>query len=43
MRIVTRQREEMDGRFFERKIAAARDLRTRLGFGGSFRGGVPGR
>lgn len=48
VRILTRRREEIDEAFFLRRITAARDLRTRLGFGESYRAvfsegdGVPG-
>ncbi len=48
VRILSRQREEIDVDFFRRKIAAARALRTMLGFGDSFRAvfsegdGLPG-
>jgi 23S rRNA (cytosine1962-C5)-methyltransferase len=37
VRILTRQREEIDGQFLRRRIADARDLRVRLGFGESCR------
>ncbi len=37
VRLLTRIREEIDGNFFRRRIAAARNLRTMLGFGDSFR------
>jgi 23S rRNA (cytosine1962-C5)-methyltransferase len=48
VRILTRKQEEIDSRFFRRKISAARNLRTMLGFGDSFRAvfsegdGIPG-
>ncbi len=48
VRLLTRKREEIDQAFFRGRIAAARDLRARLGFGESFRAlfsegdGVPG-
>lgn len=48
VRILTRKQEEIDSRFFRRKISAARTLRTMLGFGDSFRAvfsegdGIPG-
>jgi len=48
VRILTRKHEEIDSRFFRRKISAARALRTLLGFGDSFRAvfsegdGIPG-
>ncbi len=48
VRILSRRREEIDGEFFRSKIAAAHTLRTRLGFGDSFRAvfsegdGLPG-
>src|SRR4030067_43180 len=48
VRILTRKGEEIDAAFLLRRITAARDLRTRLGFGESFRafysggGGLPG-
>jgi 23S rRNA (cytosine1962-C5)-methyltransferase len=48
VRLLTRKREDIDQAFFTRKIAAARDLRTGLGFGQSFRAvfsegdGIPG-
>jgi len=48
VRLLTRKREEVDGQFFVRKIAAARDLRLHLGFGESYRAvfsegdGLPG-
>ncbi len=48
IRILTRRQDEIDLRFFRKRIAAARELRTRLGFGDSFRAlfsegdGVPG-
>jgi 23S rRNA (cytosine1962-C5)-methyltransferase len=48
VRILTRKQEEIDRRFFRRKIAQARGLRTMLAFGESFRAvfsegdGLPG-
>ncbi len=48
VRLFTRTKEEIDGAFFRRRIAAARKLRTMLGFGDSFRAvfsegdGLPG-
>jgi 23S rRNA (cytosine1962-C5)-methyltransferase len=48
VRILTRKQEEIDSRFFRRKISRARTLRTMLGFGDSFRAvfsegdGIPG-
>ena len=48
VRIVTRKQEDLDAAFFTAKISQARDLRVRLGFGGSFRAvfsegdGIPG-
>lgn len=48
VRILTRNREEIDAAFLFQRITAARDLRTRLGFGESFRAvysegdGLPG-
>ncbi len=48
VRILTRKQEEIDSKFFRRKISAARTLRTMLGFGDSFRAvfsegdGIPG-
>lgn len=48
VRLLTRKREEIDQAFFQKRIAAARDLREALGFGGSFRAvfsegdGLPG-
>ena len=48
VRILTRKREEIDAAFLLRRITAARDLRTRLEFGESFRAfysegdGLPG-
>jgi len=48
VRILTRKQEEIDSGFFQRKISAARTLRTMLGFGDSFRAvfsegdGIPG-
>ena len=48
VRILTRKQEEIDSRFFRRKISVARTLRTMLGFGDSFRAvfsegdGIPG-
>jgi len=48
VRILTRTREEIDAAFLERRISRARDLRTGLGFGESFRAvysegdGLPG-
>lgn len=48
VRLLTRTREEIDGDFFRRRIAAARTLRTMLGFGDSYRAifsegdGLPG-
>src|SRR3972149_1487135 len=37
VRILTRKREEIDAAFLLQRITTARDLRTRLGFGESFR------
>lgn len=37
VRILTRKQEEIDREFFRKKIATARGLRERLGFGDSFR------
>lgn len=37
VRILTRKPEELDRAFFQKKIATARSLRERLGFGDSFR------
>lgn len=37
VRLLTRHQEEIDIDFFRKRIAAARDLRDRLGFGESFR------
>ena len=37
VRILTRKQEELDRDFFQKKIATARGLRMRLGFGDSFR------
>lgn len=37
VRILTRKQEEIDREFFQKKIATARSLRMRLGFGDSFR------
>ena len=48
VRILTRKREEIDDAFLLQRITTARDLRTRLGFGESFRAvysegdGLPG-
>ena len=48
VRILTRRREEIDEAFFLRRITAARDLRTLLGYGESYRAvfsegdGIPG-
>ncbi len=48
VRILTRTQEDIDGAFLRKKIAAARALRTTLGFGDSFRAvfsegdGLPG-
>jgi 23S rRNA (cytosine1962-C5)-methyltransferase len=48
VRILTRKRQEIDAAFLLQRITAARDLRTRLGFGESFRAvysegdGLPG-
>ena len=48
VRILTRHQEEIDRRFFLKRISRARDLRTTLGFGASFRAvfsegdGLPG-
>ena len=48
VRILTRRQEEIDAAFFREKIATARALRERLGFGDSFRAifsegdGLPG-
>jgi 23S rRNA (cytosine1962-C5)-methyltransferase len=48
VRLLTRQREDIDAQFFARKISVARDLRVGLGFGDSFRAvfsegdGLPG-
>lgn len=48
VRILTRKREEIDAAFLLQRITTARDLRTRLGFGESFRAvysegdGLPG-
>jgi len=48
VRILTRKQEDLDAAFFAAKIAHARDLRVRLGFGDSFRAvfsegdGLPG-
>jgi 23S rRNA (cytosine1962-C5)-methyltransferase len=48
VRLLTRQREDLDAQFFVRKISGARDLRAGLGFGDSFRAvfsegdGLPG-
>ena len=48
VRLLTRKQEEIDVGFFTRRIAAARSLRTMLGFGDSFRAifsegdGLPG-
>jgi 23S rRNA (cytosine1962-C5)-methyltransferase len=48
VRLLTRQREDIDVQFFIRKISGARDLRAGLGFGDSFRAvfsegdGLPG-
>jgi 23S rRNA (cytosine1962-C5)-methyltransferase len=48
VRLLTRTQEEIDPGFFKRRIAAARSLRTQLGFGESFRAvfsegdGLPG-
>jgi 23S rRNA (cytosine1962-C5)-methyltransferase len=48
VRLLTRQREDIDVQFFIRKISGARDLRAVLGFGDSFRAvfsegdGLPG-
>ncbi len=48
VRLLTRTQEEINGDFFRRRIAAARSLRTMLGFGDSFRAvfsegdGLPG-
>ena len=48
VRILTRRREEIDEAFFLRRITAARDLRTVLGYGESYRAvfsegdGIPG-
>jgi 23S rRNA (cytosine1962-C5)-methyltransferase len=48
VRILSRHREEIDAEFFRKRIAAARELRQRLGFGDSYRAvysegdGVPG-
>ncbi|HLE41015.1 MAG TPA: class I SAM-dependent rRNA methyltransferase [Nitrospirota bacterium] len=48
VRILTRKREEIDDAFLLQRITTARDLRTRLGFGDSFRAvysegdGLPG-
>lgn len=48
VRLLTRTREDIDGKFFRERIAAARSLRTMLGFGDSFRAvfsegdGLPG-
>jgi len=48
VRILTRKREEIDAAFLLQRITTARDLRTRLGFGDSFRAvysegdGLPG-
>ena len=47
-RLLTREKEEIDQEFFKKRIAAARALRARLGFGDSFRAvfsegdGLPG-
>ncbi len=37
VRLLTRKQEEINVGFFRRRIAAARSLRTMLGFGDSFR------
>lgn len=37
VRVLTREQEEIDRGFFRKRIATARALRTRLGFGDSFR------
>jgi 23S rRNA (cytosine1962-C5)-methyltransferase len=37
VRILTRKQEDLDAAFFARRIGSARDLRTGLGFGESFR------
>jgi 23S rRNA (cytosine1962-C5)-methyltransferase len=48
VRILTRKQEDLDAAFFARRIGSARDLRTGLGFGESFRAvfsegdGLPG-
>jgi 23S rRNA (cytosine1962-C5)-methyltransferase len=48
VRLLSRTREDIDGAFFRRRIAAARTLRTMLGYGDSFRAvfsesdGLPG-
>lgn len=48
VRLLTRQREDIDVQFFIRRIGSARDLRVGLGFGDSFRAvfsegdGLPG-
>ena len=48
VRLLARKPEAIDTAFFRKKISAARDLRTRLGFGDSFRAifsegdGLPG-
>jgi 23S rRNA (cytosine1962-C5)-methyltransferase len=48
VRILTRKREELDAAFYAGRITLARELRTSLGFGGSFRAvfsegdGLPG-
>ncbi len=48
VRLLTRRAEEIDGAFFTKRIAAARELRSRLGFGESHRAvfsegdGLPG-
>ena len=48
VRILTRKQEEINTDFIRRRISAARDLRTRLGFGESYRAvysegdGIPG-
>jgi 23S rRNA (cytosine1962-C5)-methyltransferase len=48
VRILTRRQEEINADFIRRRIFAARDLRTRLGFGASYRAvysegdGLPG-
>jgi len=48
VRILTRKQEDLDAAFFAKRIGHARDLRTKLGFGESFRAvfsegdGIPG-